>query len=53
MPNGSPFELVIRIMIEEQVDKDSGPMDQLNYFTFRSQYDTAMSKPETNFGIAP
>ena len=53
MPNGSPFELVIRIMIEEQVDKDSGPMDQLSYITFRSQYDTAMSKPETNFGIGP
>lgn len=45
MPNASPYELVIKIMVEEQIDKDSGPM----HLIFHSQYDTAMSNPEINF----
>lgn len=37
MPNASPYELVIKIIIEEQIDKDLGPRDQLSEFTFNSQ----------------
>lgn len=36
MPTASPYELVIKIMIEEQIDKDLGPRDQLSEFTFSS-----------------
>lgn len=30
IPNASPYELVIRVMIEEQVDRNSGLRDQLS-----------------------
>lgn len=30
IPNASPYELVIRVMIEEQVDRNFGPRDQLS-----------------------
>lgn len=33
MPTISPYELVIKIMIEEQIDRDSGPRNQLSGFT--------------------
>lgn len=33
MPTISPYELVIKIMIEEQIDRDIGPRNQLSGFT--------------------
>lgn len=34
MPTISPYELVIKIMIEEQIDRDTRPNNQLSGFTF-------------------
>lgn len=34
MPNISPYELVIKIMIEEQIDRDTRPRNQLSAFSF-------------------
>lgn len=36
MPPVSPYELVIKIMIEEQIDRNLGPRVQLSEFTFNS-----------------
>lgn len=29
MPSASPYELVIKITVEEQISKDSGPVDPI------------------------
>lgn len=34
MPTISPYELVIKIMIEEQIDRDIRPRNQLSGLTF-------------------
>lgn len=34
MPTISPYELVIKIMIEEKIDRDTRPNNQLSGFTF-------------------
>lgn len=51
MPNLLPYEFVIKIVIEEQVDKDSESMNQLSLLVFNFQYDTVMSNPRTTLGI--
>lgn len=43
MPNASPYELVIKTMIEEQIDRDNRPRNRLSEFTFNSLYDTFSS----------
>lgn len=43
MPTASPYELVIKIMIEEQINRDAGPRNQLSEFTFNSLHNTISS----------
>lgn len=49
MPNASPYELVIKIMVEEQIDKDSGPMDLISTPSMTPRCQT----PKSTFGIEP
>lgn len=43
MPTASPYELVIRIMIKEQIERDARPRKQLSEFTFNSLYEKISS----------